>query len=33
MEKKNELMVFEQSGLGKLSIIKINDEDIQEIIQ
>jgi len=27
MEKKNELMVFEQSGLGKLSIIKINDED------
>jgi len=27
MESKNELMVFEQSGLGKLSIIKINDED------
>jgi len=27
MEKKNELQLFEQSGLGKLRVIKINDED------
>jgi len=27
MEKKNELMVFEQTGLGKLRITQINDED------
>ena len=28
MESKNELMVFEKSGLGKLRIIQINDEDV-----
>jgi len=28
MEGKNELQVFEKSGLGKLTIIQINDEDV-----
>jgi len=28
MEMKNELMVFEQSGLGKLRITQINDDDV-----
>jgi len=28
MENKNELIVFEQVGLGKLRVIKINDEDV-----
>ena len=28
MESKNELMVFEQSGLGKLRITQINEEDV-----
>jgi len=28
MEKKNEIQVFEQSGLGKLRVIQINEEDV-----